>query len=471
MADRLDELATLVAIIDAGSLAGAARRLRRSPAAVTRTLAGLEERAGTRLIERSTRRLAATAAGRLLADDARRLLGGYEAALERVVDAPLRGLLRVTAPVQFGRLHVAKLVDGFLDRHPQISVELVLNDRNLDLIEEGLDVAIRIGPLADSTLRVRRVGEVRRVLVASPAYLARRAAPRRPRDLAAHDTMLGSARQHPPEWRFGPGARGTAVRLAPRLMVNDVAAMLLAVRAGRGIGRALSYQVAEDIAAGRLVRLLPEFEPPPLPVQLVTSGGTHPAPKTRAFLDHAASDLLGAPGDRCGGDERSRGSASARRRFLDRDNALRPGIVLRGEGLCPEQQGRAGGAGSQGGAGGRGLGAGPGSRSRRDQAQAADRSHHRRYRERRAAARHPHADPSRSRAPDRPLGADGQHRLQGGGAAGLSQRRDRSRDVRAAAHHRARGPLHARPRQPRKSPTSRSSAPPTRRSTRRRRAP
>jgi DNA-binding transcriptional LysR family regulator len=289
--DRLDEMAIFLAILEQGSLVGAARRLRRSAPAVTRALAALEDRMGARLVARTTRRLSPTEAGRALAERARSLLGDYEEALAGVAGAPIRGLLRVTAPVQFGRRHVTPLVAGFLDSYPEISVELVLNDRNLDLIEEGLDVALRIGPLADSSLLVRRVGEVRRVLVASPDYLARRGVPRKPAALAGHDTVFGTSRPETLEWRFGSSSRGPVVRLSPRLLINDIEAQLLAARAGRGIARALSYQVVEDLAAGTLVRLLPEFEPPPLPVQLMAPGGGHMAPKVRAFLDHAAEAL------------------------------------------------------------------------------------------------------------------------------------------------------------------------------------
>lgn len=292
--DRFDELAVFAAILDAGSLAAAARRLRRSAPAVTRALSALEERVGARLIERTTRRLTPTEAGRRLAARARAILADYGEAVgeaSRSPDAPLRGLLRVTAPLAFGRRHVTPLVTGFLDLHPGLRIELVLNDRNLDLVEEGLDVAVRIGALADSSLVARRVGEVRQVLFASPKYLARRGRPRAPKDLSAHDIVFNSSRPAPPEWRFRVGGRDRAVRLSPRLMVTEVEAMLLAVRAGRGIGRALSYQVADDFAAGTLTRLLQKFEPPALPVQLVVPTARHMPPAVRAFLDHAARSL------------------------------------------------------------------------------------------------------------------------------------------------------------------------------------
>jgi DNA-binding transcriptional LysR family regulator len=289
--DRLDELALLVAVIDDGTLAGAGRRLRRSPPAVSRMLTALEERVGIRLVERTTRRLSPTEAGLNLAERARTLLAEYDAATNAAASATVRGLLRVTAPVQFGRLHVASVVASFLDAYPALAIELMLHDRHLDLIEEGLDVAVRIGALTDSGLLSRRVGEVTRLLVASPAYLARRGTPRTPAELTAHDTIFGSSRAGAPEWRFGRGA----VRLTPRLLVNEVEAQLIAIRAGRGIARLLSYQVAEDLAAGTLIRLLPSTEPPALPVQLVARGGSHMAPKVRMFLDHATEQLRRLP--------------------------------------------------------------------------------------------------------------------------------------------------------------------------------
>src|SRR5256885_2317858 len=217
--DRLEELAVLVAITDHRSLAAAARRLRRSAPAITRALAALESRVGARLVERTTRKLSLTEAGRVLAERSRALLNEYDVAIGDVADEPARGLLRVTAPVQFGRRHVAPLVTRFLDAYPEIQVELVLNDRNLDLIEEGLDVAVRIGPLADSSLLARRVGEVRRVLVASPDYLTRRGPPSKPADLSGHDTIFGTIRAGSLEWRFGSPKRSTVVRLSPRLLV------------------------------------------------------------------------------------------------------------------------------------------------------------------------------------------------------------------------------------------------------------
>ena len=291
--DRLDELAVFVAILETGSLAAAGRRLRRSPPAVSRILAGLESRLSARLFERTTRRLAPTDAGRRLGDRARRLLAEYAAVVQDAGDAdqPPHGVLRVTAPAVFGRRHVTPVVTSFLAAWPDMQVELLLADRNLDLIEEGLDVAVRIGQLADSGLVARRVGEVRRVLVASPRYLEEHGRPQEPEDLTGHVAIFTAGRPGPVAWQFRFGGRERSRRLAPRLMVNDVEATLVAARAGLGIASALSYQVAEDLAAGRLVRLLAAFEAPPMPVQLVVPTARLRPPRVRAFLDHAARQL------------------------------------------------------------------------------------------------------------------------------------------------------------------------------------
>ncbi|WP_186419541.1 LysR family transcriptional regulator [Bosea sp. CS1GBMeth4] len=293
--DRLDELAIFVAIIDSGSLAGAARQLRRSRPAVTRALAALEERAGARLIARTTRQLMPTEAGRALAASARTILAEYEASLSGVTDTPMRGLIRITAPTAFGRRHVTPVVVEFLDLHPEIQIELVQADRNLDLIEEGLHLAVRIGALPSSRLVARKVGEVRRVLVAAPAYLERRGTPRRPADLAGHDTIASIAAGQTMLWRFAGGGRQSTVAVTPRLIVNDIESALIAARAGRGLARALSYQAVPDLDAGTLVRVMRDWEPPASPVQLVVPGGQHLQPKVRAFLDHAAARLQQLP--------------------------------------------------------------------------------------------------------------------------------------------------------------------------------
>jgi DNA-binding transcriptional LysR family regulator len=238
--DRLDELTIFVRIIEEGSLVRAARKLHRSPQAVTRALAALEDRTDNRLVDRTTRRLAATEAGVALFERARTLLDDYDAATSQTPEAPIRGLLRITAPVQFGRRHIVPIVTAYLDRFPTIRVELILNDRNVDLIEDGIDVALRIGPLKDSSLTIRRMGEVSRVWVASPVYLRQHGVPDSPEDLVRHETIQ-SAGPTVQDWTFVPGRRGASMQFLSRFRVNDVETQLSAARNGRGIARLLSY--------------------------------------------------------------------------------------------------------------------------------------------------------------------------------------------------------------------------------------
>lgn len=292
--DRLDELQVFLAILDTGSMAAAAHKLRRSPSAVTRILSTLERRTGMRLFERSTRRLSATSEGQRLAIHARRLLADYEAALCEYDAGPPQGLLRITAPMVFGRRYMTSVVTKFLMRHPDIQADLVLADRNMDLIDNGIDIALRIGALEDSGLVARPLGAVNRITVASPAYLQRHGQPSTPEELAQHELILGTAVRGVAEWRYrsaGSEEREHVVRFAPRLQVNDVEGMLNAAREGFGIARVLSYQAAPDLMSGALVRLLGEYEPEPIPVHLVLPSARHMAPRVRAFLDFALEEF------------------------------------------------------------------------------------------------------------------------------------------------------------------------------------
>lgn len=292
--DRLEELRLFVAAVEAGSLAAAGRRHGQSPPTMTRMVAGLEGRLGVRLLERSTRRLAPTEAGRRLAEQARRLLADYAEAMAEAAGegtAP-RGRLRVAAPLVFGRLHVAPIVTEFLAAQPEVTAELVLSDQNVDLLEDGIDVALRIGQLGESGLVARRVGQVRRRLSASPGYLAARGTPRAPEALAGHDTVVFHGRAMPPDWRFASEeGREATVRVTPRFAVNEARAAVAAAVAGHGIIRALSYQMAEELDSGALIRLLPDWEAPPLPVHLVFPSARLMPPRVRAFLDFAAPRL------------------------------------------------------------------------------------------------------------------------------------------------------------------------------------
>jgi len=292
--DRLDQLSLFLAIVDAGSLAAAARRTGRSPPVVTRVLGDLETELGVRLAERTTRRLSLTDAGLRLAEHARRLVGDFGESMRDVAgeSAAPRGRLRISGPLTFGRLHLMPIVTAFLDAYPDVTVELSLEDRPIDLVEEGIDLALRIAHLDDSALLARRVGAVRRVVVASPRYLKRHGRPADPDDLAAHDIVLFANQANGPEWRFqSPDGNERRVRVSARLQVNRAEAAIDAARAGKGIVYVLSYQVADDLARGRLVRLLRNFERPAIPVHIVLPTARLMPPRVRAFLDFAVTRL------------------------------------------------------------------------------------------------------------------------------------------------------------------------------------
>ncbi|ABC80325.1 LysR family transcriptional regulator [Anaeromyxobacter dehalogenans] len=294
--DRLHQLQVFVAVADAGGFARAGARLRLSPPAVTRAVAALEARVGARLFNRTTRTVRPTEAGLRFLEPARRVLADLETAEREAAGegAAPSGHLTLTASVTFGRWALAPVVRAFLRAQPGVGATLVLVDRVVNLVEEGVDVAVRIGQLPDSDLVARKVGEIRRVLVASPAYLRAHGAPASPARLREHAAIAFTGLQPGREWRFADGGRQVAVPVAPRLVVNDALAALDAAEAGDGLTLALSYMVAERIAAGRLVPVLGRFAPPPVPVQLVHPHARLVAPKVRAFVDFAAPRLAAA---------------------------------------------------------------------------------------------------------------------------------------------------------------------------------
>lgn len=294
--DRLRDLEVFVAVADAGSLAGAGARLRLSPPAVTRAIAALERRLGGRLFNRTTRSLAITDMGRRFLAHARRLLADLELAEKEAVGeaATPQGALTITAPVTFGRLILTPTVGAFLDTQPLVTVSMLLLDRVANLIEEGIDLAVRIGALPSSALMARKVGSVRRILVASPGYLARHGAPARPAELRPHALVAFTGLMQNREWRFVDGKKSGGVAIAPRLEVNDAMAAIAAAEAGDGITITLSYMVADKIRAGQLVPVLEEFAPPPVPVHLVYPESRLIAPKLRAFVDFATLHLRDA---------------------------------------------------------------------------------------------------------------------------------------------------------------------------------
>jgi DNA-binding transcriptional LysR family regulator len=279
-----------VAVAEAQGFAPAARRLAMSPPAVTRAISALEERIGTRLLHRTTRIVRLTEAGDRFLADCKRILGEIEEAEAAAAGSHTepRGQLAVTAPVMFGRMYVAPVVLDFLAGHPRVTARLLFLDRLVDLLDEGLDVAVRIAHLPDSSLHAIRVGSVRWVVCASPDYLAARGAPRTPADLSQHDAIAFSLGASPEEWSF---ASGETLSLPTKLIVssNDVA--IAASVAGRGIARVLSYQIAPELREGKLQVVLAEFEPPPIPVSVVYAEGRRAAAKVRAFVDLAVERL------------------------------------------------------------------------------------------------------------------------------------------------------------------------------------
>jgi DNA-binding transcriptional LysR family regulator len=296
MIDRLDTMRVFVAALDEGSLARAGRRLGRSPAAVTRAISALEGHVGARLLHRTTRRLQLTEAGERYAAVCRRVLTDLEEAdlaMAGHKSAP-RGVLTVTAPVMFGTRVLRPIVGEFLRMHPAVQVRYLLLNRMTNFIDEGIDVALRIAPMRDSSLIAVRIGEVRRVLCASPKYLESRLKIESLSDLARHD-CIGIEPTSPTDiWSFPPSVGGRVtrtVRIKPRLMVNTDEAAVSAAIDGEGIVQILSYKVQNEVAGGSLVVLLPECEPPPVPVHLVTSSERLAFAKVRAFMDFAASRL------------------------------------------------------------------------------------------------------------------------------------------------------------------------------------
>jgi DNA-binding transcriptional LysR family regulator len=287
-------LETFVMVAEQGSLIGAARQLDVSPPSVTRAIASLEADVGVQLFTRTTRSVKLTEAGERFLTEVRTILAALDSA---VVEAAgdretARGQLTITASVTFGRTHVADVLLEYLHEHPRVSASLLLLDRVTNLIDEGIDVAVRIGELPDSSLLARKIGTVRRVLVASPEYLARRGTPKHPRELSEHDMLAFTGLMPNRKWRYREG-RGKAreIALTPTLEVNDAVVALRAAERGHGITIAVSYMVADALAAGRLVLVLEAFAPPPIPVQLVIPESRVISAKVRSFLDFAAPRL------------------------------------------------------------------------------------------------------------------------------------------------------------------------------------
>lgn len=295
--DRLYLMTVYVAVAEEESFAGAARRLGMSPPAVTRAIAALEDRLGVKLLNRTTRHVRATEAGERYLDDARRVIAAADEADEAAVgiNAQPRGHMTVTAPVLFGRMYVMPGIVDYLQQHPDTSVSALFLDRVVNMLEEGVDVGIRIGELSDSSYRALRVGHVRRVLCAAPSYLQRRGIPQVPQDLKQHDVIVASSLSQNIEWRFVDQGEPSSVRIKPRLTVSSNDGAIEAATLGLGVTRLMSYQVAPMLAAGTLKVVLSEFESPRVPIHIIHREGRHASAKMRAFIDLMAEHLRAEP--------------------------------------------------------------------------------------------------------------------------------------------------------------------------------
>lgn len=291
--DRLHLMQVFVAVADTAGFAPAARKLQLSPPAVTRAIAGLEQHLGVPLFHRTTRQVRLTEAGARYREDCRRILTEVEEAEASAVGAHRapRGRLAITAPMRFGYMHVTPLLLEFLARYPDVSAQTLFVDRVVNLLEEGLDVAIRIGDLPDSSLTAIRVGAVRRVVCAAPAYLATRGIPQQPKAIQSHDIVLFSGLNTRPEWAFRTAEGDVVVPFPTRLTVNTADVAIAAALAGRGLTRVLSYMIAPELNAGRLQIVLADFETAPLPINVVYQEGRKAAARVRAFVDFMVEQL------------------------------------------------------------------------------------------------------------------------------------------------------------------------------------
>lgn len=294
--DRWQAMRIFVEVAECNGFAGAARRLGMSAPAVTRAIAALEDLVGARLLTRTTRTVKLTESGAHYLEDCRRLLADLAEAEAAAAGSYARptGTLTVTAPVQFGRIYVLPVITEFLADHPAVSARALFVDRVINMIDEGADVGIRIGHLADSGLTAIQVGMVRHVACAAPSYLERSGIPVSPRDLMNHDVIGSVSMTASPEWRFA-GIGREIIALKPRLVCSTVDAALAAAIDGQGIVRLLSYQVAPALVEGQLVRVLEKYEPEPMPIHVMSPDGRRAPAKVRAFVDLAVRRLRANP--------------------------------------------------------------------------------------------------------------------------------------------------------------------------------
>ncbi|MBI6955541.1 LysR family transcriptional regulator [Pseudomonas sp. B21-023] len=291
--DQIHLMKVFVAVGELESFAAAARRLAISPAAVTRAVSALEEQLGVKLLLRTTRSVRLTEAGGRYLEDTRHILASIIEANEAAagINAAPKGDLAVTAPILFGKKFVMPCIVRYLQQYPEVDVSAFFLDRVVNLVEEGMDVAVRIGQLPDSGLKALRVGKMRRLLCASPEYLERHGTPRHPSELQKHEVIAAGTLSPRTDWRFGAIDDPTLIRMKPRLTVTSNDAAIAAASAGLGIARLLSYQVADEVAAGRLQVILAEYEEAPWPIHILHRESKYGSTKVRTFIDMLAEHL------------------------------------------------------------------------------------------------------------------------------------------------------------------------------------
>ncbi|CAG2147372.1 LysR family transcriptional regulator [Cupriavidus numazuensis] len=291
--DRLQAMKTFVTVVETGGFTAAARKLDVSLSVVSRVITELEAHLGVRLLTRTTRLVRPTETGAAYFENCRRLLAEIEEAELSATGthAAPRGQLSVTASVLFGSRYVTPIVVEYLQRYPEVGVSCLLLDRVVNFVDEGIDVGVRIGDLPSSSLQAVPVGRVRRVVCASPDYLARHGVPRTPDDLAHHTLIQTTGISTLPEWRFHHNDQPVLTRIAPRMATTTNDSAIAAAVAGFGVARVLSYQVAGELAEGRLRIVLADYEPRPLPIHVIHREGRHAVQKVRAFLDLAIERL------------------------------------------------------------------------------------------------------------------------------------------------------------------------------------
>ncbi|KOY01939.1 LysR family transcriptional regulator [Pseudomonas nunensis] len=295
--DRFQEMQVFAAVAQAQGFSAAARRLGMSAASVTRAVAALEKRIGTLLLTRTTRSVHLSEAGQRYLEDCRRILAEVQEAEDSAAGSHTqpRGQLTVTAPVLFGEMFVTPLMVGYLDQFPEVTINGVLVDRVVSMVEEGIDVAVRIGELPDSNQHAIRVGEVRRVICASPAYLKAHGRPRHPEELSGAPVVATSSIGQLRSWPFLDKGQPLSVRPEPRLVVTANQAAITASSLGMGFTRVLSYQVSSKVANGELEIVLADFELPPLPIHVVYQGGRKAPARIRSFVDFMVKALREHP--------------------------------------------------------------------------------------------------------------------------------------------------------------------------------